>query len=73
MSDDYLVRNCAPTLAGLKTGNMFSCPYESREDLLNAIRQLNKRLSAKGSSAARIGKESACLSVSSPIPVPGFV
>ena len=48
MSDDYLVRNCAPTLAGLKTGNMFSCPYESREDLLNAIRQLNKRLSAKG-------------------------
>ena len=48
MSDDYLVRNCAPTLAGIKTGNIFSCPYESKETLLDAIRQLNRRLSAKG-------------------------
>ena len=26
MSEDYLIRNCAPTLAGIKTANLFSCP-----------------------------------------------
>lgn len=48
MSEEYLVRNCAPTLAGLKTANLFTCPYESREALLNAIRRINKRLHGKG-------------------------
>ena len=48
MSDDYLVRNCAPTLAGLKTGSMFTCPYDSRETLMDSIRRTNRRLSAKG-------------------------
>lgn len=48
MSEDYLVRNCAPTLAGLKTANMFTCPYESREDLLNSLRNVNHRLGRKG-------------------------
>ena len=48
MSEDYIVRNCAPTLAGLKTGSMFTCPYESKEALLNSVRQLNKRLGKKG-------------------------
>lgn len=48
MSEDYIIRNCAPTLAGLKTANMFTCPFESREALLDSVRQLNKRLSPKG-------------------------
>lgn len=48
MSEDYLVRNCAPTLAGLKTASMFTCPYTSRECLMDSIRQLNRRLSGKG-------------------------
>lgn len=48
MSDDYIVRNCAPTLAGIKTGNMFTCPFESRDALLNFVRQMNKRLGPKG-------------------------
>ena len=48
MSEEYLVRNCAPTLAGLKTGNMFTCPFESRDALLAQIRQLNRRLRHKG-------------------------
>lgn len=48
MSDDYLVRHCAPTLAGIKTGSMFTCPYESKEIILQAIRGLNQRLAAKG-------------------------
>ncbi len=48
MSEELLVRNCAPTLAGLKTGNLFSCPYTCREELLDSLRQLNRRLGPKG-------------------------
>ena len=48
MSEDHIIRNCAPTLAGIKTGSIFSCPYESREALLDSIRQFNRRLGAKG-------------------------
>lgn len=48
MSDEYLIRNCAPTLAGLKTGSMFSCPCENKELLLSALRQINLRLKDKG-------------------------
>ena len=48
MSEAHIVRHCAPTLAGLKTGNIFSCPFETKEDLLNSIRQLNRRLRGKG-------------------------
>lgn len=48
MSDDYLVRHCAPTLAGIKTASLFTCPYTSREELLDSVRRMNKRLSGKG-------------------------
>ena len=40
MSEEQVVRNCAPTLAGLKTGNLFACPYENREDLLDFLMPL---------------------------------
>lgn len=48
MPEDYLVRNCAPTLAGLKTANLFTCPYENKEALLCSIRSMNRRLGSKG-------------------------
>ena len=48
MSEADIVRNCAPTLAGLKTGSIFSCPMESREGLLGALRQMNEKLGPKG-------------------------
>ena len=48
MSEDYLIRHCAPTLARIKTGNLFTCPYETRNGLMTAIRQLNRRLGRKG-------------------------
>lgn len=48
MSDNDIVRNCAPTLAGIKTGNLFTCPYESRESLKDYLRQMNRRLGPKG-------------------------
>ena len=48
MSEDLLVRHCSPTLAGIKTGNLFSCPCASRTDLTKELSQLNKKLVPKG-------------------------
>ena len=48
MSEEILIRQGAPTLAGIKTGSLFPCPCEDREALLSDIRQLNRRLSSKG-------------------------
>ena len=48
MSEEILIRQGAPTLAGIKTGSLFPCPCEDREDLLADIRRLNRRLLPKG-------------------------
>lgn len=48
MSEEYLVRHCAPTLAGLKTGSIFLCPFEDAEGLRDFLRRVNCRLGAKG-------------------------
>ncbi|MBR0162829.1 MAG: DUF3793 family protein [Oscillospiraceae bacterium] len=48
MSEELFVRCCAPTLAGLKTGSMFSCAYRKKEDLFRDIRSLNRTLSCRG-------------------------
>ena len=48
MSEEYVVRQCAPTLAGIKTGSLFPCPCPSSQELLQEIRRLNRRLSPKG-------------------------
>lgn len=48
MSEEMIVRHCSPTLAGLKTGSLFTCPYESREELVRELRSLNNILCKKG-------------------------
>lgn len=48
MSDEFIIRHCSPTLAGLKTGNLFNCPFQDKEELLLSIRSLNQRLVPKG-------------------------
>ena len=48
MSEEILIRQGAPTLAGIKTGSLFPCPCEDREDLLADIRRLNRQLVPKG-------------------------
>ena len=48
MSEQLLVEHCSPTLAGIKTGNLFSCAYTSKEQLISVIRSLNRRLVPKG-------------------------
>ncbi len=48
MSNEILIRCCAPTMACLKTGNMFNCAFGSREQMTDELRQLNRRLGRKG-------------------------
>ena len=48
MSEDLLIRHCSPTLAGIKTGNLFSCTCPSRKDLTKDLCRLNKKLVPKG-------------------------
>ena len=44
MSEEILVRQGAPTLAGIKTGSLFPCPCEDKEALFADIRRLNRLL-----------------------------
>lgn len=48
MSDDEIISQAAPTLAGLKTGSLFPCAYDCYGDLLREIRACNRALAAKG-------------------------
>ena len=48
MSEELLVRFCSPTLAGLKTGSMVTCPFATREELGCELRRLNRAFIPKG-------------------------
>ena len=48
MSEEILIRQGAPTLAGIKTGSLFPCPCDDKEELLADIRHLNRLLVPKG-------------------------
>lgn len=46
-----LIRQCAPTLAGLKTANLFMYTFTSYSEHLQILHQVNKIFSAKGLAA----------------------
>lgn len=48
MWSELIVRHCSPTLAGMKTGSLFSCSYSSAGEVSENIRCLNQRLAEKG-------------------------
>lgn len=48
MSEELLVRHCSPTLAGMKTGNLFVSPFESEGQMRCDVQSLNRRLQHKG-------------------------
>ena len=48
MSNETFIRFCAPTMARLKTGNMFNCTFANREEMAGELRRLNQRLREKG-------------------------
>ncbi|WFA09302.1 DUF3793 family protein [Tissierella sp. Yu-01] len=44
----YLILHCAPTLAGIKTANLFTYTFMSEEDLKDSLSLANKILNPKG-------------------------
>ena len=48
MSEEQLIKHCSPTLAGIKTGNMFVSVYSDINEMRDDIRHWNNRLTKKG-------------------------
>lgn len=48
MGDQLVVSLCSPTLAGLKTGNLFNVDMDDRQKFIQEVREFNKRLCQKG-------------------------
>ena len=48
MSDETLVKLGSPTLAGLKTGNIFTCEYNDLKELSEQLRDINRKLVPRG-------------------------
>lgn len=47
MSEDIVIQNSSPTLAGIKTGSLFTCEYSSRESIDEDILEWNNRFKKK--------------------------
>ncbi len=48
MSENVLLEHCSPTLAGIKTGNLVSCSFETKEEVISDLRRWNMGLAKKG-------------------------
>ena len=48
MSEEEIIRFCAPTLAGLKAGSLFASMFSGKEELYRQVRNLNRRLVNRG-------------------------
>lgn len=48
MPEELLLRHCSPTLAGLKTGSLFTCAYAGEEEMRAEVRAWNRRMVPKG-------------------------
>jgi len=57
-----IIENCAPTLAAIKTGSLFSYRFSSLETLNREIENVNEKLNAKGVYVERVKiKKEFCL------------
>lgn len=57
MLEHYLIEHCSPTLASLKTGNLFRIPYESKQALEEQIHAYSNYLADKGVSLSVLKRE----------------
>ncbi|MCR4875476.1 MAG: DUF3793 family protein [Clostridia bacterium] len=48
MSELNIINNCSPTLAGLKTGNIFNYEIQHGEDVYNSVANFNNVFKPKG-------------------------
>jgi len=47
MKEEIIIKHCSPTLAGIKTGSLFSVKITEEMDINREIRQLNDVLRKK--------------------------
>ena len=48
MTEEYFIEYSAPTLAGIKTANLFSCDYQDKSEVVKDIRRFNDILVKRG-------------------------
>lgn len=48
MSEENIIQHCSPTLAGLKSAAMFSTPFTTRSEAMNAIARLSSSVESYG-------------------------
>lgn len=48
MPVESIIRHCAPTLAGIKVGSLFSCRYEDGTAFVQEVARKNRALNKKG-------------------------
>ena len=48
MLERQLIEYCSPTLASIKTANMFTCSFEKEEILWESVDDWNRQLAEKG-------------------------
>lgn len=58
--DRYLIDHCSPTLANLKTANLFSCRYSSQEQLAAQVLGWHRALEPKGVCLRLLRAKSGC-------------
>ena len=54
--EKFLIEHCSPTLASLKTANLFNYKYQDEGELYGYLRDLNRQLSVKGVRATLLRK-----------------
>ena len=76
MSVDYVIQHAAPTLAGIKTGNLFPCFFSSPQAMVRDLRAINQVLVPRGLPAAPLAPgqhPGPSLSLSPGGALPGFI
>ena len=58
MTEEVVIENCSPTLAGIKTGNMFTVRVNGETDVYGEVRELNEMLRKKGLKAVPLKRTS---------------
>lgn len=48
MSEETLIAQCSPTMAGIKTGSLFNCLAPDKNEIIKEIRKLNAMLVPRG-------------------------
>ena len=56
MLERYLVEHCSPTLASIKTANLFNMPYASWKELDGQLESLKQQFAEKGISLSVVRK-----------------